>query len=91
MRYISEADGEVFNTEHECLEHEREIEKNRLRKEKLMREQHERLEKIKDTYECLKKLVFEYGRDYSVQQELHFIPLCEFIDVLCKGDEVYEY
>lgn len=56
-----------------------------------MREQHERLEKIKDTYECLKKLVFEYGRDYRVQQELHFIPLCELIDVLCKGDEVYEY
>lgn len=77
MRYISD-DGKVFNTEQECCEHER-----RIRKEKANREQRERLQKIKTTYEELEKLVLEYGRDYGVQREMHFVPLCNLVDALC--------
>ena len=77
MRYLSD-DGNVFNTEQECCEHEQ-----RMRKEKANREQRERLQKIKTTYEELEKLVLEYGQLYGSQKELYFAPSCSFIDALC--------
>lgn len=47
------------------------------------REQREKLQKIKSTYEELEKLVSEYGQLYGFQKELYFAPSCSFIDALC--------
>lgn len=77
MRYLSD-DGKVFNTEQDCCEHEQKV-----KKERVSREQREKLQKIKSTYEELEKLVFEYGQLYGNQKELYFIPSCSFIDALC--------
>ncbi len=77
MRYLSD-DGNVFNTEQECCEHEQKI-----RKEKANKEQREELQKIKNVYEELEKLALEYEQKYGLQKELYFIPLCNFIDALC--------
>lgn len=77
MRYLSD-DGKVFNTEQDCCEHEQKV-----KKERVSREQREKLQKIKSTYEELEKLVFEYGQLYGNQKELYFVPSCSFIDALC--------
>lgn len=77
MRYLSD-DGKVFNTEQDCCEHEQKV-----KKERVSREQREKLQKIKSTYEELEKLVFEYGQLYGNQKELYFVPTCSFIDALC--------
>lgn len=77
MRYLSD-DGKVFNTEQECCEHEQ-----KAKKEKVNREQREKLQKIKSTYEELEKLVLEYGQLYGFQKEVYFVPSCSFIDSLC--------
>lgn len=77
MRYLSD-DGKVFNTEQDCCEHEQKV-----TKEKVNREQREKLQKIKSTYEELEKLVSEYGQLYGFQKELYFAPSCSFIDALC--------
>ncbi len=73
MRYLSD-DGKVFNTEQDCCEHEQ--------KEKANKEQREKLQKIKNTYEELEKLVLEYGELYGFQREVYFVPSCSFIDAL---------
>ena len=76
MRYLSD-DGKVFNTEQDCCKHEQKVQK-----EKANKEQREKLQKIKNTYEELEKLVLEYGRLYGVQNEIYFMPTCSFIDAL---------
>lgn len=75
MRYLSD-DGKVFNTEQDCCEHEQKV-------KRVNREQREKLQKIKSTYEELEKLVLEYGQLYGIQNEMYFIPSCSFIDALC--------
>ncbi len=77
MRYLSD-DGKVFNTEQDCCEHEQKVKRDRVN-----REQREKLQKIKSTYEELEKLVLEYGQLYGIQNEMYFIPSCSFIDALC--------
>jgi len=69
MRYISEADNKVFNTEQECLEHENAVRKSReeelKRREKLQMEQQNRLDEIYKKDEELRKLVENYKKDYG--------------------------
>lgn len=77
MRYLSD-DGKLFDTEQDCCEYEQKV-----KKERVNREQQEKLQKIKSTYEELEKLVFEYGQLYGIQKELYFVPTCSFIDALC--------
>ena len=82
MRYISD-DGKVFNTEQECLEHEniekKRLEEEKLKKEKLEMERKDRLKVINKKYEELQTLVFEYGRDYEINQEIYFSPFYDFV------------
>ena len=82
MKYISE-DGKVFNTEQKCCEHEQQIEKNRLRKEKLEMERQNRLDSINKKYEELQNLLSEYERDYSVRQRPYVAPFYEILEMLC--------
>lgn len=84
MRYVSD-DGKVFNTEMECLEHEKvekkRIEEERIRKEKIEAERINRLNAIKERYQELQKLLYEYGKDYNMKNELHFMPFYEIINM----------
>ena len=85
MRYISE-DGMVFGTEQEVRQHEnkekKRVEDERIRKEKLEKERKDRLDIINQKYKELQKLVYEYGRDYSTDCELYFIPFYELARML---------
>ena len=73
MLYMSNDRKRVFDTERECCEYE----------QRIQREQREKLQKIKNAYEELEKLVMEYGQLYGLQKELYFAPSCSFIDALC--------
>lgn len=77
MRYISD-DGKVFNTEHECCEHEQRIGQERIRKEKLEMERKNRLDSINKKYEDLQKDVFEYKKDYGDTKINYVSPFEEF-------------
>ena len=77
MRYISD-DGKVFNTEHECCEHEQRIEQERIRREKLEMERKNRLDSINKKYEDLQKDVFEYKKDYGDTKINYVSPFEEF-------------
>lgn len=84
MKYISEVDNKVFNTEQECLEHENAVKKSReeelKRKEKLQMERQSRLDEIYKKDEELRKLVKSYKKDYGEHSEFyHHNP---FVDLL---------
>lgn len=81
MRYLSD-DGKVFNTEPECCEHEQQIKKERINREKLELEKQNRLEVINKKYEELQKLISEYSKDYDVKQMPYFAPFYELMDML---------
>lgn len=88
MRYISEVDNKVFNTEQECLEHENTVRKKReeelKRKKKLQMERQNRFDTINKKYVELQKLVVEYKKDYGAKIEGCFIPFQELINMLCE-------
>jgi len=84
MRYISEVDNKVFNTEQECLEHENTIRKSMeeelKKKEKLKMEQQSRLNEIYKKDEELRKLIESYRKDYGGYSELYYhSPLVELL------------
>ena len=81
MRYISE-DGKVFNTEQECLEHEKRMEKERMQNEILRKKRKNRLNIINQKYDELQKLIYEYGKDYGTEQEIYFAPFYELARIL---------
>ncbi len=76
MRYISEVDNKVFNTEQECLEHENAVKKSReeelKRKEKLQMERQNRLDEIYKKDEELRKLVESYRKNYEESLALYY-------------------
>ena len=82
MRYISN-DGKVFNTEQECCEHERHIEKQKNEREKLEKERKDRLAAINKKYEDLQNLLFEFEKDYGIKQRPYVAPFYEILDMLC--------
>jgi len=86
MRYISEVDNKVFNTEQECLEHENAVRKSReeelKRKEKLEMERQNRLDEIYKRDEELRKLIEKYRKDYC-EFECRYDPLIDFAIRLC--------
>jgi len=87
MRYISEVDNKVFNTEQECLEHEyferKRLEEENIRKEKFELERRTRLETINKKYGELQELVSEYEKDFHIRQRPYFAPVYELINMLC--------
>jgi len=87
MRYISEVDNKVFNTEQECLEHEnferKRLEEERIRKEELETERKKILEAINVKYEELQELFSEYEEKFYISQKPYFAPVYELMDMLC--------
>ncbi len=87
MRYISEVDNKVFNSEQECLAHEncerKRLEEERVRKEELELERRTRLEAINKKYGELQELISEYEKDFQVSQRPYFAPVFELINMLC--------
>lgn len=81
MKYISD-DGKVFNTEHECLEHEKCLEEEKRRKEKLEMERKNRLDSINKKYEDLQKDVSEYKKDYGNTGIGYISPFEEFAKLI---------
>lgn len=81
MKYISE-DGKVFNTEYECLEHEKEIEAEKVRKEKLEKERQDRLNAINRKHKELEIMILEYKKDYKETIEDPYTSFENFIKLL---------
>lgn len=81
MRYISD-DGNVFNTEQECCEHEQRIKEEREKREKLEMERQNRLDSINKKYEDLQEEISEYRKDYGVRQIPYFAPIYELMNML---------
>lgn len=84
MRYISEVDNKVFNTEQECLEHENRIrierEEESKRKEKLEIDRRNRLDEIYKMNEGLQKLIADYKKDYGDISKIYYHdPLVELL------------
>lgn len=84
MLYMSNDKKRIFDTEQECSEYERQIERERVKNEKLEMERQNRLDVINKKYEELQKLVSEFERDYRVRQRTYFAPICELMDMLCR-------
>lgn len=55
----------VFKTEQECLEYERNMEQERIKKEKIELERQNRINSISKKYEDLQKDISEYKKDYG--------------------------
>ena len=83
MRYISD-DGKVFDTKQECWQHEKLLESEKAKKEKLEIERRNKLDAINKKYDELQKLVSEYEKDYGVVQKPYFAPIYELLDMLCR-------
>lgn len=63
MKYFSEVDGHVFDTEQECLEHEKLIRK-KTEEERIKKE---RYEEIQNKHEELEELRKSYEKDYGIR------------------------
>ena len=74
MRYISD-DGNVFNTERECLDHEKLIK----RKEKVERRRKEASENIAKHYRELCEEIAEYEKIYKMHLDLDMNKIMEFL------------
>ena len=82
MRYLSD-DGNVFNTEQECCEHEQNVANQRVKREQLEKERQDRLRAINKKYKELQNLLSEYEKDYGVRQRPYVAPFYEIFDMLC--------
>ena len=73
MRYISD-DNKVFNTEQECLEHEKTLATKKAKQEKLLAEKNRRSDEVKklgnDFIESHKKYMNDYGEEISFDSDL---------------------
>ena len=82
MKYISD-DGKVFNTEQECCEYERRIEKQEIEREKIEKDRKDRLAVINKKYDELQNLLTEFEKYYGVRQMPYVAPFYEILDMLC--------
>lgn len=86
MKYVSN-DGNVFNTESECLRYEKilnqKYEEEMVRRKQLELDRKNRLEVINKKYKELQQLVYDFGKDYGTERELYFMPFCELATMLC--------
>ena len=64
MRYISD-DNKVFNTEQECLDHEKILNEERLKREKLITEKNKRKDEVMTAYDNFMKLSHKFTDDYN--------------------------
>jgi len=64
MRYISD-DNKVFNSEQECLAHEKGLNEERVKREKLIAEKSKRKEEVLKSYNDFSDLIKKYSDDYE--------------------------
>lgn len=64
MRYISD-DNKVFNLEKECLDHEKSLNEEKFKKEKLIAEKYTRQEEVIKSYKEFSDLLKRYSNDYD--------------------------
>lgn len=82
MLYMSDDLKGIFRTEQECLEYEKRVKQEIVKKEKLEMERQSRLNSINKKYEDLQKEIAEYRKDYGVRMEGYFSPFQELINML---------
>lgn len=64
MRYISD-DNKVFNSEQECLEHEKVLSDEKTKREKLIAEKNKRKDEVIAAYDNYAKLLKKFTDDYD--------------------------
>lgn len=64
MRYISD-DNKVFNSEQECLEHEKVLNEEKTKREKLIAEKNKRKDEVTKAYDSFTELLKKYTDDYD--------------------------
>ena len=64
MRYISD-DNKVFNSEQECLEHEKVLNEEKTKREKLIAEKNKRKDEVVAAYDNFTELLKKYTDDYD--------------------------
>jgi len=64
MRYISD-DNKVFNSEQECLEHEKVLNEEKIKREKLITERNKRKDEVMAAYDNFIKLSHKFTDDYN--------------------------
>ena len=64
MRYISD-DNKVFNSEQECLEHEKVLNEEKIKREKLITEMNKRKDEVMAAYNSFTKLLNKFNDDYD--------------------------
>lgn len=73
MRYMSD-DNKVFNSEQECLNHEKTIAAERARRERLLVEKNKRSDEVRklgdDFVKLHKKFVDDYGEEIAFDSDL---------------------
>jgi len=73
MRYISD-DNKVFNTEQDCLNHEKALNTEKIEREKLLAKKNKRSDEVKklgnDFINLHKKFVEDYGEEINFDGDL---------------------
>lgn len=73
MRYISD-DNKVFNTEQDCLNHEKALSAEKIKREKLLAEKMKRHDEVKkignDFIKLHKSFVDDYGEEVTFEGDL---------------------
>lgn len=64
MRYISD-DNKVFNSEQECLEHEKVLKEEKIKREKLIAEKNKRKDEVRKAYDDFAAQLKKYSNDYG--------------------------
>lgn len=64
MRYISD-DNKVFNSEQECLEHEKFLSEEKVKREKLIAEKNKRKDEVIAAYDNFAELLKKFANDYD--------------------------
>lgn len=64
MRYISD-DNKVFNSEQECLEHEKVLNEEKSKREKLIAEKNRRKDEVVAAYDNFTELLKKFTDDYD--------------------------
>nr|WP_024835527.1 hypothetical protein [Clostridium sp. 12(A)] len=76
MRYISD-DNKVFDSEQECLDHEKVLNEEKFKREKLVAEKNRRQEEVIKSYKEFSDLLKRYSNDYdepiSVKNDLNVL------------------
>lgn len=84
MLYMSNDKKRVFDTEQECCEYEQQMERERVKNERLEAKRQEKINVINKKYQELQELISEYENEYGIRQKPYFAPVYELVNMLCR-------